>query len=359
MFCPNCGAENKDSAVFCAECGKKITFTRTNQVHPTINQNGANGTGSSQSSYQPGAIANSPFIANDPVTSAVKSFCGSTEALVMAICFTLAIVLPLFNGGFGSAFLKNYGLDDFLDFGNNLEYIIGFNIFGIFNTIITTATIIASIPDILIAIGLWITVASGLDKVKNFISTAGLTMIEIIFKIQAVLIIISGGMFALIMIFLIFATIEEISSYNDFYDSLGFQPSYSQDTSTLTMLIVLLVIGLAIVAFLVWCKLQYSTLANNIKFSANTKKPLTLPVSCVVLTIISTVGVAISLIFTINVNSFFGGFGFSIFGMLCTIVANIMFVVLITKYNDVMSKLKFQTSTLLGANAQTNNYSYR
>lgn len=359
MFCPNCGAENKDSAVFCAECGKKITFTRTNQVHPTINQNGANGTGSSQSSFQPGAIAYSPLGTQDPVVSAVKSFAGSTEALIMAICFTLAIVLPLFNGGFGSALLKNYGLDDFLDLGNDLEYIIGFNIFGIFNTIITTATIIASIPDILIAIGLWITVASGLDKVKNFISTAGLTMIEIIFKIQAALLILFGGLYTIGMIFSIFATIEIMSSYNDVNNFFGYRSSYNPYTAVLVWQIVLLVIGLAIVAFLVWCKLQYSTLANNIKFSANSKKPLTLPVSCVVLTIISTVGVAISLIFTINVNSFFGGFGFSIFGMLCTIVANIMFVVLITKYNDVMSKLKFQTSTLLEANAQTNNYSYR
>lgn len=340
MFCPKCGAKNNDSAVFCANCGVKVEAAQNNSANPTAQNQ-------TMSAFTPNGF-NSPFGAQDPVTKAVKSFAGSTEVLVAAIAFTLAIILPIFNGGFDFSKLS------ILDSNVDIEDLIGFNIFGMISS---TITVIASIPDIIIAVGIWITVASGLDRVKSLISTAGLTMIEIVIRIQAVLLIIGGGLYTIVMIF---AMVENYQEEQMLKDSLfGYYRSSSYYSNRMFMLVLVLIIGLAIFAFLVWCKLQYATLVSNMKLTANMRKPMTVPVSCVVLTIISTVGVAISLIFTVSMNSLLGGFGFSIFGMLSQIVSNVMFVVIMTKYNDVMTRLKFQTSMLLDNGAPTNDFNCR
>lgn len=170
-FCSKCGAQVKDGASFCQACGNKIN--------------------SAQPQGQPiyGSSEQQNVMRVAPMTRAVqtlKSIGSSPLFLVAVIAFTLAMIFGLF-GAFSNTPVNRI-LDSVYKFArmtdnydimygvNEVVREIDFNSVGIAAVV---GKIFSMIPEIIVAIGLWMIFAAASNRMIGTMKTSGITLLKI------------------------------------------------------------------------------------------------------------------------------------------------------------------------------------
>lgn len=193
MFCPKCGADNAPNTAFCANCGANLLENAAPQAQPQPQPQYAppQQPYAQQQTFAPAPdylpfgqqslpISNAPVRSSDPVINALKNVCASPLLLVAVIAFTAATVLSIFSFqsliGAAAGLIQQAGVD-LGDYSGMIGMSRGYSIF---------AGASASLPTILIVLGLWMTYAAAASRGSNGMSTGGITLIRVIFIIQEI-----------------------------------------------------------------------------------------------------------------------------------------------------------------------------
>lgn len=215
MFCPKCGQQNDDNAVFCMGCGERLN----NQQPPTNNPGVQNPTGGSEVRYS-----------SNPILNEIKKFVVSPLVLIAVAALALSIILNIATAGdIASNVLDGYfevledmGLEN--DISKELDDVLDF-LDGTF----TVIAIIAMLPSIIICTVLLIAVYTAFDKRSDTMSVGGFTAIKIlnIIKIVGSVLGIIGmliSFFALtgqvgfnFILFIVYAIIIGVMVFNIYY----------------------------------------------------------------------------------------------------------------------------------------------
>lgn len=176
MFCPNCGMQNVDNALFCKNCGKSLKVSETTE---NVNEEKVEQTNYSYQPYQETEKVYSP----NPVVNAIKKVASSGMVLTANILYTVATAsLPLF------LFIIAMTL--------KAQAIMLGEVYDI-DALATTITIfgfIAMIPNIITLIGMWQIYAAGKNIKQPGMKVIGFTTNKIVTIIKTVLnIILYGG----------------------------------------------------------------------------------------------------------------------------------------------------------------------
>ncbi len=197
MFCQQCGTRNTDSVSFCQNCGAPLTKGQSayQQPNPTLQYQ--------QTMHSQHAGASSGL-------ALLKQLCTCPVALVAIIAYTAAALFSFMNSINGSSgiFAYIYQLADMLDMEDMI-----WNIYDYIQSASLISMIIRMIPTVLIAIGLWITYASAVNKNNTGMKTSGLTLIKVILIINLVCICIAFGMVE------IFALVAAVNLSNSYFGS--------------------------------------------------------------------------------------------------------------------------------------------
>ncbi|MCD7848051.1 MAG: zinc ribbon domain-containing protein [Oscillospiraceae bacterium] len=177
MFCKRCGTQNPDNANFCQGCG--LPLKEVSQ------ENSAN-------SYQSPPNTNpapnpNPTVYSEPAPesplAALKKVATSGLFRFTAFAFCTLIIsniLTLIDTSFMWGLVSQILGDIDRSLVNDMSrYLASISSFG---------AIISQIPYILIAIGLWMTYATAASKKDKPFSTAGLTLIKVIYVIELVMV---------------------------------------------------------------------------------------------------------------------------------------------------------------------------
>lgn len=183
MFCSNCGAKLADGSSFCPNCGTPVKQNTPNSN--VYSQNSANNNAPVYSynhhagySYNSAPQhANVPDPQHNPVLGILKKIGSSPLFIVCASLFTLSLLLSFWYAVGGQNQLINsiYRIADQLG--------VSYYLWSYFEQIrfaINGYAVVALIPSILVAVGLWLTFASAHNKYQPSVKTAGLTIIKVI-----------------------------------------------------------------------------------------------------------------------------------------------------------------------------------
>ncbi len=167
IFCSQCGTQNDVSSAFCKNCG--------NRLHSEPVQ-------SAPSATYTAAQTEAPKPKIPPVTNAIRTMVLSPFALITAIAFTLMIFFYISDadifmstvmGELRSA-LSQAGL-----YTSEMELVT-----KAVSDLTSFVAVIAMLPSIVIAIGMWCIVYAATEKNKRTLSTAGLTTIRTVALIE-------------------------------------------------------------------------------------------------------------------------------------------------------------------------------
>lgn len=221
MYCTNCGTQNADDASFCRNCGSPLKKSQTGYQQP----------------YQAPRYRQAPYSqrpASSAGTAVLRNVCSSPVALVAIIAYTAAAFFSFLNAVFNSyGILSNfYQIADLLDMRSFYRTLSGSFV---------ALSIIAMIPTVLIAVGLWLTYTSAASKTSAGVKTIGLTIIKVVLIVNLSII---GGLLAIVEIVEIVAlsTVSQVSSYYGYYGSAS-----SVMTGSLVGVMIVIAIALALV----------------------------------------------------------------------------------------------------------------
>ncbi len=197
MFCPYCGTKIDDDSRFCTNCGAKVDGAIPDRLNPAsqFTQN--------QSRF--GSMA-------DMTWATVKKEAKSPLILAAVICFTLGILLSFTQNpvtrllDYMERIFGGYLGYDYYDVVDDLWEISGIAGF--------VSNVMANIPAILYAVGMWITVGSALDREKRKLSTGGLTLIKVIVIISFIFKLIGMVISAVFVLALFMEIAEEFHGIN-------------------------------------------------------------------------------------------------------------------------------------------------
>lgn len=343
MFCSNCGAKLADGTSFCPSCG-----TPVKQNTPGSNaysQNPANNNTTPAYSYNyhssysynraPGH-ANVPNTSQNPVFGILKTLGSSPLFIVCASLFTLSLLLSFWYavGGQNQIVDSIYRIADQL----GVSYYL-WNYYQQMRFAINGYAVVALIPSILVAVGLWMTFASAHNKYEPSVKTAGLTMIKVINCINLVW---SCIVLAAVEIIGIVALVGTVAASNNSYDSYYGYYSYS-NSYTIGFIVGVMITFAVAFAFEIVFLAKINKTINSMKNAAVNGNVKLLASSYVaVILIISAVFSLIGAIATL----------YAPLAALQAVVAcamNICFAVLIFSYNGKMRQFY---------NTQQNTYVY-
>lgn len=208
MFCPNCGTQNEDRYAFCKQCGSKLTSVPATPA-PAPAPSPAPFAGQSHAAGQP-----------HPVWNAVKEIASSPLFLTAIIAFSLSLLLQAvqmfrFPGDFLSRVgeIARFAEIDYDEIAPLMSFSQGaFSAFAV----------IALIPSVLVAVGLWMTYVSAQDRENPGMKTAGLTMIKVIHVIQLVFISITLAFTGILFLFLDLLIAGRLGFSSDISDILPY-----------------------------------------------------------------------------------------------------------------------------------------
>ncbi len=195
-YCSNCGTKLSDTAAFCQTCGIKAKAAQpeeTVQPQPTY---------------------------TEPATAfgVLKQAAASPLFLTGVIAYTAATVLSIFTTALTTVMIPMLGawlykishmlglyeaanvIGTFFEFGfvQGL-HTFDLNVESVF-AIIMAFAVIAAIPSMLCALGMWATYAQGINKRSAKFKTGGLTIIQVIATISLVLVCILFGFMAIALL---------------------------------------------------------------------------------------------------------------------------------------------------------------
>ncbi|MBQ7897123.1 MAG: zinc ribbon domain-containing protein [Clostridia bacterium] len=310
MFCIKCGKENKSDSKFCVFCGEKLKTEKENATLPHGEFHDC--------------ITNTQPIC---LTNELKSFVRSPIIIIAISLFSIYILSVIAGAG---NFISN-ALDSLEDlFDIDLDFAIS-KLSGIFSFV----ALIIMIPNILICVGLWITVYSAFNKTSLSINLSGMKII----KIVNILILIFTLIFCIFSIAsasgIIFEALSEntekidsITSNSEY--SVGVNPPAPQSSFS-SPLILFFAILLPFVLFRILYLFKInSTLKSFIKSAENNRA---FPGA--------SKFVAVMLIISGILNCLGGLFGISSLSTWCNAGASICFAIIIFKFHSFcLSKIK-------------------
>ncbi len=269
MFCGNCGTQCPDGTKFCAKCGNPLQSggqTSQNQFSTPNNFNNglSNGFNNVWNSIKDTTSVRSPH----PAVNQLKKMATSPLFLIAIIAFSLSILITLFSSGsiITSAFEQ---IEDIL-YESGLGYAMDLSelgkFFEIFDRISFTSAFISSIPNIVLAVGMWLIFAHGLDKRSEYMKTSGFTTIKVICVINKVMLIIYTIITAIVFAVILKPMFESLSELRD--------TSYGDSISTgISIIVVIALIIIAILVFftVVWSKIVKAL--DGFKYIAATGTP--------------------------------------------------------------------------------------
>lgn len=212
-FCTHCGTELNPGAAFCSKCGTPVGGAPTPKKAAAGNDGAQlakdavqNATATVRKRLQASCTASHPVIA------AIKKLMISPLGLLAAISFSLMLILTINNAGtLVNTILK--AIPEAADLFSSLGSA-GSSILSTLRSGARLITLLISLPDIVIAVGIWMTVYAAFE-VKNTISTAGLRVIRVVNTIQLI--------FTIILTFsYIVLAIEGMSATKEYYGKVPF-----------------------------------------------------------------------------------------------------------------------------------------
>ncbi len=201
MFCSKCGTKNPDNANFCQGCGSPLIKPSQEKPqenfyqspppnvnpNPTINPNPTVNQGTAELKPE------SPLEALRRVASS-----GLFRFTAFAFCsLILSNILALVDASF------TWGI--FTEIFNNVDPSVVDEMSGYLGSFSIVTAIFSQLPNVLIAIGLWMTYATAASKKGKPFSTAGLTIIKVIYTVELVILCV---LLALMMIIMLIATLS-------------------------------------------------------------------------------------------------------------------------------------------------------
>ncbi|MCD7804070.1 MAG: zinc ribbon domain-containing protein [Oscillospiraceae bacterium] len=192
MFCSKCGTKNPDNANFCQGCGSPLNNPSQDNSANTYMYQSAPSPNPNPAVYSEPS-PESPLAALSKVASS-----GLFRFTAFVFCsLILSNILAMFD--------TSYFWGIYTEIFNNIDpdmvseasrFLGGFSL---------VTAIFSQLPNILIAVGLWMTYASAASKKGERFNTAGLTMIKVIYVIELVLMCI---LLALMMVVMLIATLN-------------------------------------------------------------------------------------------------------------------------------------------------------
>lgn len=321
MFCPSCGAQNKDDAAFCAQCGAALTVQNQQEVQQTDTAPIAAPRAQTYApAYGQASQYGSPAQPMSPVTAALKRLGSSPLFLTAVICYTVSVFFSLIgafapNVMFGSL----VGLFESAGIPTDAFYFInGFSAFF---------TFIAMIPAVLMAISMWLSYATCADRASSQIKTTGLTIIKVLNLISLVFFCIGDAIF--LVVFLIgFITVG--ATVGNRNSSLYAENAAGISVGILTVLFIIAAIT-SVLTILYYAKLNKTL--SNMKNAALYGQILGVASTYVAVMSILTAVVSFFSAFAVL---FKGSFVTSLSG-LASSVASVCFAIFIFKYNSTMN----------------------
>ena len=216
-LCNNCNAQLEDSAVFCNSCG-----VAQPQAQP------AGAPQYQQAPQQPAYNGNinapvMPTLYNDsPVMAVVRKIATSPMYLVMAIAFSVSLVLSFINSivalGTVTKELTSFYTNDLYSAADIQDF---------FDEISVSSTGGVSLFSILTAVSLWLIFAAAKDR-RYKMNTTGLKILKVIAVISLVLVCVLAGLVTLLLILL--AVIMAVSG-GTYIDEFNYDYSYGYDAA--------------------------------------------------------------------------------------------------------------------------------
>ncbi|MBQ9375823.1 MAG: zinc ribbon domain-containing protein [Ruminococcus sp.] len=285
MICNKCGYNNYDNSRFCTACGSNLT--------------------------------------DNSVFSIVKSFGKSPLFLVATIAYTATLLLNLVY-----AFTNTWSLS--LQLFNGSMYMpypreYAYEIASAIDKAVPIGIVLGTIPAIIMCIGMWLVYGSALNRQTPYVKTTGLTMVNVILKIDFIFTLI---ILSLLEILLLIGTIIT-SNYSS-------NSPYSYDSMYLGITIGLILsffLIAGIIVFLVFYYVKAIKTVNSIKYSAQTGLPCDkISMFVAVISIITGAFDIISILSTpFNI--------VTILQALCSATAAITFGILLITYRSKMKEL--------------------
>ena len=262
-YCPRCNAACDDSAAFCTSCGASVATPASAQ--PGFSQAPANGAWG-----HPPQFSNYSVPAASPAIGVLKSIASSPLFLVSTILVTLGILLQFVNamsiGGPVSVVLNLFYEADLIGYSDYYGILEGINSLNM------VSTLFSLIPVILVAVGLWLTFAAGVNKRSGGFSTTGLTMVKVINIIQLVCECILYGL-VLILFLIGMMSASAASSYSSSYSSYyGYSEygSYAESAGVGVGIIIMAVAAIIIIPVAVLRIIWYVKINRSINAAKNT-----------------------------------------------------------------------------------------
>ncbi len=290
MICIKCGKENKSDSRFCISCGEELIPEPIVKSEDTL----------------------SATLQEKSVREEIKKFVFSPLVIITVSLFTLYIISAILGA-------RNIIYDTIDRIGNylnidDLEYyfqdVFGFAI-DIVNDIFTAIVLVLMIPNIVICVGLWITLYSAYDKKSVTITTAGMKTIKVV---NIVTIILNAMLLIPYTLRLVVGFIEELtSSFLDVSD----------------WFILIFILGIVTLRFLYLFKIN-STIKSFIQ-SVKAER----------IFMGASKFVAVMLMISGAFQCLLGLFSFATFSMWCSALSSICFALIIFKFKNLCeSKLK-------------------
>lgn len=236
MYCPQCGTQNADGAAFCGNCGAKLT----SPVSPAATQS-ATAPNPQPASPNPevNPIASTAFsstaarvrVDDDTPIGNMRKLIISPLCLVGVVSFVLMLIIKIAQSqSVGLQLISSINsLWDYVGIDDTLGELTG--ILYQFNALSGFFTVLTLLPQIIIAIGLCMTVYAAFDRKNAKLSSSGMKVVKIMCQISFIASVVLSALIALLLLIFI-----------------GVQAA-SDEPSSMGVIVVLYIVLLAIFIF--------------------------------------------------------------------------------------------------------------
>ncbi len=211
MFCSKCGTKNPDNANFCQGCGSPL-----NKPFQEKTQDSAENFYQSPPPYiNPEPTVNQDTVRIDPASPLEALRKVATSGLFR---FTAFAFCSLILSNILAMFDTSYFWGIYSEIFNNIDPNVVDGTSRFLGGFSLVTAIFSQIPNVLIAVGLWMTYATAASKKDKPFNTTGLTIIKVLYVVSLVIMCV---LLALMMIVMLIATLSTTNSSDAMIVFLG------------------------------------------------------------------------------------------------------------------------------------------